>query len=155
MKPKATGEVQRSIEQVSELKQASSQARGSKTPSDYATHSCLILCVATTIIFGQTVSLLLPGFQMRELEARELSHDCEQILWHWSPSLSVNLLTVFRDDQTTTYLVTCPRTVAASDCGVSEAGMTAIVKKDSIELVDINRRNKFYFSAHSNQFQYW
>ncbi|KAJ6000973.1 hypothetical protein N7481_001382, partial [Penicillium waksmanii] len=74
---------------------------------------------AATIILGQTVSLLLPGFQGRELEASILS----------------------TDNETTTFLVTCPQTVAASDCGVSEAGMTAIIKKDSVELVDVNKKN--------------
>jgi hypothetical protein len=113
--------------------------------------SCLILCFATTIILGQTVSLPLPGFQGRELEARILSQVCQQILWHWSLKLPINFLAAFQDDQTTTYHVTCPQTVAASDCGIYEAGMTAIAKKDSIELVDVNRRNRLDFSAHSNQ----
>ncbi|CAI7600285.1 unnamed protein product [Penicillium pancosmium] len=80
---------------------------------------CIFFFGAATATLGKTVSLLLPGFQGRELEASILS----------------------TDDDTTTFLVTCPQTVAASDCGVSEAGMTAILKKNSVELVDVNKKN--------------
>jgi len=43
--------------------------------------------------------------------------------------------------------------VAALDCGVSEAGMTAIAKDESIELVDVNKRNRFDIAIHLKQIQ--
>ncbi|KAJ5976615.1 hypothetical protein N7481_010322 [Penicillium waksmanii] len=45
------------------------------------------------------------------------------------------------DNEATTLLVTCPQTVIAPNCGVSEAGMTAILKKNSVQLVDVNKKN--------------
>ncbi|KAJ5568954.1 hypothetical protein N7450_011440 [Penicillium hetheringtonii] len=91
----------------------------------------VILCGAAAITGAQTVRLLLPGFQGRELEARILSYD----------------------EQATTFVLTCPRTVAAPDCGVSEAGMTAIAKDESIELVDVNKRNRLDIAIHLKQIQ--
>ena len=38
----------------------------------------------------------------------------------------------------TTYKITCPKTVAADDCGIAGEGMTAIAAPTSMQLQNIN-----------------
>ncbi|KAF3391528.1 hypothetical protein F1880_007658 [Penicillium rolfsii] len=75
-------------------------------------HTVALLTGATAVAAGQTATLLLPGFQGRTLEAGVIS----------------------KAGDATTYLVTCPTSVASADCGIPGKGMTAIAAPSSAEL---------------------
>ncbi|KAJ5875454.1 uncharacterized protein N7473_012801 [Penicillium subrubescens] len=75
-------------------------------------HTVALLTGATAAAAGQTATLLLPGFQGRTLEAGIIS----------------------KAGDATTYLVTCPTSVASADCGIPGKGMTAIAAPSSAEL---------------------
>lgn len=75
-------------------------------------HAVALLTGATAVAAGNTATLLLPGFQGRDLEA--------------------GIITTAGD--ATTYLITCPTSVASSACGIPGKGMTAIAAPSSAEL---------------------
>ncbi|KAJ5355252.1 uncharacterized protein N7496_012464 [Penicillium cataractarum] len=75
-------------------------------------HTVALLTGATAAAAGNTATLLLPGFQGRNLEAGIIS----------------------KAGDATTYLVTCPTTVASADCGIPGKGMTAVAAPSSAEL---------------------
>jgi hypothetical protein len=47
-------------------------------------------------------------------------------------------LTSNQDGDATTYLITCPTSVAASACGIPGKGMTAISASSSAQLINTN-----------------
>jgi hypothetical protein len=56
---------------------------------------CIFFFGAATATLGQTASILLPGFQGRELEASILSTVCEEMPKYWNLKLLINLFTIF------------------------------------------------------------
>ncbi|KAJ5157636.1 uncharacterized protein N7482_008736 [Penicillium canariense] len=78
-------------------------------------HAVALLTGATAAAAGNTASLLLPGFQGRDLQAGILG----------------------KAGDATTYLVTCPTSVAAADCGIPGKGMTAVAAPTYAELYQV------------------
>jgi len=74
-------------------------------------HTVALLTGATAVA-ANTATLLLPGFQGRDLEA--------------------GIIAAAGD--ATTYLVTCPTTVASADCGIPGKGMTVVAAPTYAEL---------------------
>ncbi|KAJ6015417.1 hypothetical protein N7540_010008 [Penicillium herquei] len=82
-------------------------------------HTVALLTGATAVAAGNTANLLLPGFEGHDLQAGVLNKDAD----------------------TTTYLVTCPSTVASAACGIPGSGMTAIAAPSSAQLIHANDGN--------------
>ena len=102
--------------------------------------------VAATIPSVQAVRLLLPGFQERQLEASILAQVCEREgTFEEGPGKQPN---ESQNEKATTFMVTCPQTVAPSACGISEGGMTAIAARNYAELRHVNEKNRFVTSIH-------
>ncbi|KAJ5085464.1 hypothetical protein N7532_010235 [Penicillium argentinense] len=77
-------------------------------------HTVAILTGATAVSAGNTANLLLPGFQGKDLQCGVQGSSGDA----------------------TTYLVTCPTSVAASDCGIPGNGLTAIAAPTSVQLIN-------------------
>ncbi|KAJ5463300.1 hypothetical protein N7475_008244 [Penicillium sp. IBT 31633x] len=77
-------------------------------------HSVALLTGAAAA--ANTANLLLPGFEGQDLQASIIE----------------------ANGDATTYKITCPKTVAADDCGVAGEGMTAIAAPTSMQLHNIN-----------------
>ncbi|EPS31370.1 hypothetical protein POX_h09657 [Penicillium oxalicum] len=73
----------------------------------------LLAGAATAVAASNTANLLLPGFQGRNLEAG----------------------IVTKAGDATTYLVTCPTSVASADCGIPGKGMTVVAAPTSAEII--------------------
>ncbi|CEJ62225.1 hypothetical protein PMG11_10732 [Penicillium brasilianum] len=69
---------------------------------------------------SQMANLLLPGFQGRSLEAS-------------IKEMNLNI---------TTYIVVCPKSIKASECGIPGDGMTVIAAPTFAELRNSNNVNK-------------
>ncbi|KAJ5232637.1 hypothetical protein N7468_005593 [Penicillium chermesinum] len=78
-------------------------------------HAYILLSGAAAAYAGNTANLLLPGFQGHDLLASAVASQGDA----------------------TTYLVTCPTTVASSACGIPGSGMTAIAAPTSAQLVNV------------------
>ncbi|KAF7716561.1 Uncharacterized protein PECH_004362 [Penicillium ucsense] len=72
-----------------------------------------LLTGATAVAASNTANLLLPGFQGRQLEAG----------------------IVTKAGDATTYLVTCPTTVASADCGIPGKGMTVVAAPTAAQII--------------------
>ncbi|KAJ5719827.1 hypothetical protein N7493_006705 [Penicillium malachiteum] len=82
-------------------------------------HTVALLTGASAVAAGNTANLLLPGFEGHDLQAGVLGKDADA----------------------TTYLVTCPSTVASTACGIPGSGMTAIAAPTSAQLIHVNDGN--------------
>ncbi|KAJ5802181.1 uncharacterized protein N7503_004631 [Penicillium pulvis] len=82
-------------------------------------YTVALLTGATAAAAGNTANLLLPGFQGHDLQAGIMG----------------------KDGDATTYLITCPTSVAASACGIPGNGMTAISAPSSAQLINTNGAN--------------
>ncbi|KAJ5708418.1 hypothetical protein N7488_008219 [Penicillium malachiteum] len=82
-------------------------------------HTVALLTGATAVAAGNTANLLLPGFEGHDLQAGVLGKDADA----------------------TTYLVTCPSSVASTACGIPGSGMTAIAAPTSAQLIHANDGN--------------
>ncbi|KAJ5765370.1 hypothetical protein N7520_004929 [Penicillium odoratum] len=82
-------------------------------------YTVALLTGATAATAGSTANLLLPGFQGRDMQAGVLG----------------------QDGDATTYLITCPTSVASSACGIPGKGMTAISAPSSAQLINTNGAN--------------
>ncbi|KAJ5936162.1 hypothetical protein N7454_005460 [Penicillium verhagenii] len=82
-------------------------------------YTVALLTGATAAAAGSTANLLLPGFQGHDLQAGILG----------------------QDGDATTYLVTCPTSVASSACGIPGTGMTAISAPSTAQLINTNGAN--------------
>ncbi|KAJ5630485.1 uncharacterized protein N7484_010585, partial [Penicillium longicatenatum] len=82
-------------------------------------YTIALLTGATAAAAGNTANLLLPGFQGHDLQAGIMGEDGDA----------------------TTYLITCPTSVAASVCGIPGKGMTAISAPSSAQLINTNGAN--------------
>ncbi|KAJ5660341.1 hypothetical protein N7507_006792 [Penicillium longicatenatum] len=82
-------------------------------------YTIALLTGATAAAAGNTANLLLPGFQGHDLQAGIMGEDGDA----------------------TTYLITCPTSVAASACGIPGKGMTAISAPSSAQLINTNGAN--------------
>ncbi|KAJ5641744.1 hypothetical protein N7490_005744 [Penicillium lividum] len=82
-------------------------------------YTVALLTGATAATAGSTANLFLPGFQGYDMQAGVLG----------------------QDGDATTYLITCPTSVASSACGIPGKGMTAISAPSSAQLINTNGAN--------------
>lgn len=78
-------------------------------------HAYILLSGAAAAYAGNSANLLLPGFQGHDLQASSVGSQGDA----------------------TTYLVTCPTTVASSACGIPGSGMTAIAAPTAAQLLNV------------------
>ncbi|KAJ5899876.1 hypothetical protein N7495_004620 [Penicillium taxi] len=74
------------------------------------------ILTGATAVAANSATLLLPGFQGRDLQAS----------------------VVASAGDATTYLVTCPTSVASSACGIPDSGLTEIASPTSVILQDVS-----------------
>lgn len=89
----------------------------------------VLLSTTGAVALRGTVDLLLPGFQGRALEASIITQVCPFVR-----SKYVYELNKHKNGSTTTFHLTCPKTVDPSVCGLSGEGITAISAPTSAEI---------------------
>jgi hypothetical protein len=102
-------------------------------------YTIALLAGATAAAAGNTATLLLPGFEGQELQARIVETVRTRSLCDQRALSTKKLETNYpQNGDATTYKVTCPKTVAADECGIVGDGLTAIAAPTSAQLQNIN-----------------